>query len=180
MISRRMKRTVREALDRQAAVALVGPRQVGKTTLASAMMKRCALILLGTSVGLGSAANGQTSAAPYQFFGQQFWMWPYDTALPYANPWYSPCYPFASCAAYRQFQLQERRRERFAELRREQPSPPPVQLDAWRGAAARQVAPTNDADVQPAYVESGRIREEHRHSGEYLQEFLNRQGRAIR
>jgi predicted AAA+ superfamily ATPase len=34
MIPRRIERVVREALDRQAAVALVGPRQVGKTTLA--------------------------------------------------------------------------------------------------------------------------------------------------
>ena len=34
MIPRRIERTVREALDRQAAVALVGPRQVGKTTIA--------------------------------------------------------------------------------------------------------------------------------------------------
>ena len=34
MIERRIKVQVREALDRQAAVALIGPRQVGKTTLA--------------------------------------------------------------------------------------------------------------------------------------------------
>ena len=34
MIERRIKERVREALDRQAAVALIGPRQVGKTTLA--------------------------------------------------------------------------------------------------------------------------------------------------
>jgi uncharacterized protein len=34
MIARRVERIVREALNRQAAVALVGPRQVGKTTLA--------------------------------------------------------------------------------------------------------------------------------------------------
>lgn len=34
MIERRIKRHVTEALDRQAAVALIGPRQVGKTTLA--------------------------------------------------------------------------------------------------------------------------------------------------
>ena len=34
MIQRRVKQQVREALDRQAAVALIGPRQVGKTTLA--------------------------------------------------------------------------------------------------------------------------------------------------
>lgn len=34
MIRRRIHEKVREALDRQAAVALIGPRQVGKTTLA--------------------------------------------------------------------------------------------------------------------------------------------------
>lgn len=34
MIERRIKQQVKEALDRQAAVALIGPRQVGKTTLA--------------------------------------------------------------------------------------------------------------------------------------------------
>ena len=34
MIERKIKEQVREALGRQAAVALIGPRQVGKTTLA--------------------------------------------------------------------------------------------------------------------------------------------------
>lgn len=34
MIERRIKQHVTAALDRQAAVALIGPRQVGKTTLA--------------------------------------------------------------------------------------------------------------------------------------------------
>ena len=34
MIERRIKQQVMDALDRQAAVALIGPRQVGKTTLA--------------------------------------------------------------------------------------------------------------------------------------------------
>ncbi len=37
MIPRRVDRIVRDALDRQAAVALLGPRQVGKTTLARAI-----------------------------------------------------------------------------------------------------------------------------------------------
>ena len=34
MIERRIKQHVKDALDRQAAIALIGPRQVGKTTLA--------------------------------------------------------------------------------------------------------------------------------------------------
>lgn len=37
MISRKASATVIDALDRQAAVALIGPRQVGKTTLALAI-----------------------------------------------------------------------------------------------------------------------------------------------
>ena len=34
MIDRRITKTVEDALSRQAAVGLIGPRQVGKTTLA--------------------------------------------------------------------------------------------------------------------------------------------------
>jgi len=46
MIERRIKQQVVEALDRQAAVALIGPRQVGKTTLAQEIgRKREALYL---------------------------------------------------------------------------------------------------------------------------------------
>ncbi len=37
MLERRVSRTLMQALDRQAAVALIGPRQVGKTTLALAV-----------------------------------------------------------------------------------------------------------------------------------------------
>ncbi len=39
MIERRVKQQVKEALGRQAAVALIGPRQVGKTTLAYELAK---------------------------------------------------------------------------------------------------------------------------------------------
>lgn len=37
MIKRHITEQVKDALQRQAAVALIGPRQVGKTTLALAM-----------------------------------------------------------------------------------------------------------------------------------------------
>src|SRR5271156_4038380 len=39
-VSRRMLAVVEEALGRQASVALIGPRQVGKTTLATAISAR--------------------------------------------------------------------------------------------------------------------------------------------
>ena len=37
MVARRAERVVRDALEFQAAVAVIGPRQVGKTTLARAI-----------------------------------------------------------------------------------------------------------------------------------------------
>lgn len=40
IITRRISQDVEEALDRQAAVALIGPRQAGKTTLALAIAKK--------------------------------------------------------------------------------------------------------------------------------------------
>lgn len=46
MIKRRIKRQITEALDRQAAVALIGPRQVGKTTLAQEIGRERAALYL--------------------------------------------------------------------------------------------------------------------------------------
>ena len=46
MIQRRILQTVREALGRQAAVAIIGPRQAGKTTLALALAEGCETLYL--------------------------------------------------------------------------------------------------------------------------------------
>ena len=46
MIPRRALKTVQQALGRQAAVALLGPRQVGKTTLALAVARETASLYL--------------------------------------------------------------------------------------------------------------------------------------
>ncbi|HLB30642.1 MAG TPA: AAA family ATPase, partial [Gammaproteobacteria bacterium] len=46
MIKRRISALAHKALSRQAAVALLGPRQVGKTTLAQEIGKSCASLYL--------------------------------------------------------------------------------------------------------------------------------------
>jgi predicted AAA+ superfamily ATPase len=51
MISRRAQAAVQEALSRQAAVALIGPRQTGKTTLARAVAAETASIYLDLEAG---------------------------------------------------------------------------------------------------------------------------------
>lgn len=108
-------------------------------------------------------------------------LWPYDPALmPYGGYWYSPCYPFASCWTYQQFQIQERRRERFEELAREQQAPPQNRSGFPLTRHVGEAKPPAAANVQPAYVESGQVRDEYQQSGDFLPEFLNGTGRSRR
>jgi len=119
------------------------------------MRKRPAsLFLVALLAGLFSVvALGQTVIVPAP------WALPYGpTVMPYGGYWYSPCYPFASCAAYQQFQILERRQERWDELRRRQQSQASPSIPS-----AAAIAPVNNVDVRPEY----------KGSGEYLPEFLS-------
>ena len=51
MIERHISRALRKALDRQAAVALIGPRQVGKTTLALDIADKSEALYLDLEIG---------------------------------------------------------------------------------------------------------------------------------
>jgi len=105
---------------------------------------------------LSVSAHGQTVIVPPQ---PAPWAWPYGTTvMPYWGYWHSPCYPFASCMAYQQFQILERRQERWEKLRRGQESQASAPI-----SAGAPTAPVNDANVKPAY----------KGSGEYLPEFLD-------
>jgi len=109
---------------------------------------------------LSVSAYGQTVIAPAQVYIQSApWVWPYGpTVMPYWGYWYSPCYPFASCLAYQQFQILERRQERWEDLRRGQQAEPVSPIPV-----ASAAVPLNDADVKPEYQSSG----------QYLPEFLD-------
>lgn len=117
------------------------------------------LVLLAVGM-LSIPAYGQTAIVPTQVYMQPApWASPWGlTVLPYWGYWYSPCYPFASCMAYQQFQILERRQERWEELRRGQPP-----QTAAPTPARAATAPLNDSDVRPEY----------KGSGEYLPEFLD-------
>ncbi len=65
MIDRRVYRTIRQALGRQAAVALIGPRQVGKTTLAHAIGDKMNALYLDLEV----RADRNKLADPPLFLG---------------------------------------------------------------------------------------------------------------
>ena len=66
MIARRARQTVLSALKRQAAVALIGPRQVGKTTLAVDIADNCDAVYLD----LESRADRQRLANPELYLGE--------------------------------------------------------------------------------------------------------------
>lgn len=66
MIPRRIVPAVKSALQRQAAVALIGPRQVGKTTLAFALAKEYPSLYLD----LEDRADRNKLAEPALFLGQ--------------------------------------------------------------------------------------------------------------
>jgi hypothetical protein len=115
-----------------------------------------ALVTAGT---LSIPAYGQTAAVQAQIMQSVPMGSPWGPAVfPYWGYWYSPCYPFASCLAYQQFQMLERRQERWEELRRG------AQPRAAESVPVRAATPpVNDADVKPEY----------KGSGEFLPEFLD-------
>lgn len=138
-----------------------------------------AILVVGWIAVVLTPGYGQMPVRQSHTVVQPVWEWSYDPALMlYWFPWFRPCYPFASCLAYQQFQLQERRRERLEELRKPQPPPAAFGGENWGGLTAGRgisgMPPrTNDADVVPGYVGSGQIREEYRESGELLPEFMD-------
>jgi hypothetical protein len=141
-----------------------------------------ALAAVGASLGYGRvpSVHAQTIVQP-----GIVWGWPYDRTLMQWGYWYSPCYPFVSCWAYQQFQILERRQERFEQLRRGQQTPPSTGTQNEGGIAANRdngqaTRPSNDADVLPEYIDSGRIRDQYAGSGEFLPEFLDRTARPSR
>ncbi len=67
MIIRRISYQVQKSLNRQAAVALIGPRQVGKTTLAYALAEASSALYLD----LEAAADRNKLTEPELFLGQQ-------------------------------------------------------------------------------------------------------------
>lgn len=129
-----------------------------------------AVLLAGSVTVMAGLGYGQNTADQRQFNLQLAPMlgWPYDpVVVPYWGYWYSPCYPFASCVAYQQFQILERRRERQEELSRGQQPPASVGIQTRVGVPTPQ---SDEAQIQPEYAGTGRIREQYQRSGEFLPE----------
>jgi hypothetical protein len=83
-------------------------------------------------------------------------------APPYPYPGYygyGACYPFASCAAFLEYRLLQRRLDRFDALG----SPAPPHSAAQYPLPSAALAP--ETELQPRYRESGKIRPEYEQTG---------------
>lgn len=152
-------------------------------TIASALPLAGAILLGALTSAEPGNGYGQTPAerGPINVQAVPGWGWPYGAAsMPYWGYWYSPCYPFASCSAYQQFQMLERRRERFEEMARGQQAPPQTRNGFPLGRRNGEAKGSNDAGVRPAYVGSGQLRDQYQETGDFLPEFLDGRVRPSR
>jgi hypothetical protein len=151
-----------------------------------------AVLCIVAAVPVDAQPAGLTRAesqAAIEFGAGWGWGWPYDPAMwPYplypGYYWYTPCYPFVSCAEYLHQRSLDRRRRRMEDLGKpDERRLPPVGIETWGGLPANQRrradAPrTRDDQVQPGYESFGQVRPEYRGSGDFLPEFL--EGRVRR
>jgi hypothetical protein len=89
----------------------------------------------------------------------------------YPGIWVSPCYPYATCMAYRQQQVLESRQERLRQLRWESEQ----RAAALQSNPAHAVnrAPADVDQIQRQYLGASQRRPQYESSGEYLPEFLD-------
>lgn len=95
-------------------------------------------------------------------------------ALPYPGYlFYSPCYPFATCAAFYQYQSLMRRKQRLQRLRdqSEQRAFGISPLTQQRNAKFHR---TDESEILPGIRSYSQIRPEYKGVGEYLPEFLEK------
>ena len=117
------------------------------------------------------AQPGQAQTTHIRPRAPLMWLYPLDPGYPlYPGYWMSFCYPYASCAAYQQQQIFERRQERFEQLRRETQQPAAgVQIDPLPVVKS---PPTDITQIQPRYLGASQLRPQYETTGEYLPGFL--------
>ena len=128
------------------------------------LVAACALLVGGLP---GARSDTGVMVQPWPAWRDPLYVTP-GIAVPF-NPyygyyWYGPCYPFASCVAYLEYRLMQRRIERFDELGRPPAAPGRSHYPLPEGA------PAPEAELQPQYRDSGKVLPQHQHTGEWLHE----------
>jgi hypothetical protein len=119
-------------------------------------------------LGHSQAVVGQMDLSGDPMIG----LYPFYPAFPfYPGIWVSPCYPYATCTAYRQQQVLESRQERLRQLRWESEQ----RAAAVQSSPAHAVnrAPADVDQIQRQYLGASQRRPQYESSGEYLPEFLD-------
>lgn len=109
---------------------------------------------------------------------------PYDPFIfhspPYLGHWFhSPCYPFASCAAFHQYQSNIRREQRLRRLR-DQSEQRAFDVLPFAQQRNAKLYRTDENEILPKVRGYSQIRPEYKDAGEYLPEFLEKPTSAER
>jgi len=175
------ERQRRRIADAMVAIRLRrGPRQ--RPALAAWLILACIAIAGGSSEL--SFGQGLDRRWAWHYWEAERWGGAAWSDLPfvygplYPGHWYaySPCYPFASCAAYWHHRLLERRQQRFEALRAQAteagyPASGAAATSPFSLPSA-ELAP--ESELRPEYRDTGKIRPGFEHSGEFLPDFLER------
>ena len=127
------------------------------------------LWLTTTSVSL-YAGNGFVTYMRAGMIGPQdpfiFYVPPYP-----GHSFYSPCYPFATCAAFHRYQMDVKRKERFQRLR-DQSEQRALEMSSATSQESPKLYQTDEKEIRPGLRGYSQIRPEYSGSGKYLPEFL--------
>lgn len=87
------------------------------------------------------------------------------------HSFYSPCYPFATCAAFHRYQLDMKRKERFQRLR-DQSEQRALEMSSSSLLQSPESYRTDEKEIRPGFRGYSQIRPEYSGTGKYLPEFL--------
>lgn len=102
--------------------------------------------------------------------------------FPYlGHGFYSPCYPFANCIVFHQYQSLVRRQQRAQRQQRNQSAGQPVfgGIPAFAQQQTQKSFRTNENEILPEIRGYSQIRSEYKGVGEYLPEFLQKRTSTI-
>lgn len=118
-------------------------------------------------IQIGSGING--SYDPFMFHSS-----------PYLGYWFhSPCYPFATCAAFHQYQSNMRREQRLRRLR-DQSEQKAFGVLPFTQQRNTKLYRTDENEILPGARGYSQIRSEYKDAGEYRSEFLEKPTSAER
>lgn len=147
----------------------------GLSSLANAVVENRAPLFVQTDgrLALQLSTGWNTFYSPFM----------YPQALFYPYPLFvNPCYPYAHCGAFNQYQLLQERRNRLEKFHGQNTKQRKFTFDqlALEYQRRGKLYRTNENEIVPAHKGDSKIKPEFRDSGAFLPAFLERHDHSVR